>query len=253
MILLVTGFLATLSDPTDFMVYEKSQVADSAPYRAFCSICDCNVSLTSKHCGQCNRCVDDFDHHCKWLNNCVGRKNYKLFAILIVDLELVSALVTACTALLLSNAFTDDGFQDRLRETYSEDDFPVVVAALSLLLFANVSVLVANGQLILLHIWLRHKGMTTYDYIMLRRAQKKRRKRGQVNPHDENGSEQSVSVARQEPGTECNKPVDDVGENQGKLDCSALLRTGPYVSRTVTSLPQAVHMEGTAVNTIESR
>ena len=34
-------------------------------------------SKSAKHCRICDKCVNGFDHHCKWLNTCVGKRNYK--------------------------------------------------------------------------------------------------------------------------------------------------------------------------------
>jgi len=37
----------------------------------------------TKHCSTCDACVDNFDHHCTWLNNCVAKRNHRLFVIML--------------------------------------------------------------------------------------------------------------------------------------------------------------------------
>jgi hypothetical protein len=43
----------------------------------------CLVHKGSYHCRECSRCVAGFDHHCKWLNTCIGAANYRPFVCLV--------------------------------------------------------------------------------------------------------------------------------------------------------------------------
>ena len=87
----VLAIKATAADPSDPTILQhriaqaKGARFDSSSYEFFCDVCDTFVEDTSKHCGACTRCVNKFDHHCKYLNNCVGAKNYKLFFKLILS------------------------------------------------------------------------------------------------------------------------------------------------------------------------
>mmetsp|Transcript_44742 Transcript_44742/g.112786 ORF Transcript_44742/g.112786 Transcript_44742/m.112786 type:complete len:721 (-) Transcript_44742:142-2304(-) len=49
-----------------------------------CPSCIVGKPLRSKHCGACNRCVARFDHHCVWLDNCIGIRNQVPFIFLLV-------------------------------------------------------------------------------------------------------------------------------------------------------------------------
>ena len=44
-----------------------------------CPTCMVIRSARSRHCSICNKCVERFDHHCPWINNCVGAGNHNAF------------------------------------------------------------------------------------------------------------------------------------------------------------------------------
>jgi hypothetical protein len=47
----------------------------------FCKKCDLYRPPRSMHCKQCNKCVMRMDHHCPWIQNCVGSANTKFFIL----------------------------------------------------------------------------------------------------------------------------------------------------------------------------
>jgi palmitoyltransferase len=46
-----------------------------------CPECETLRTIRSRHCNVCHRCVERFDHHCPWINNCVGVRNHNWFLL----------------------------------------------------------------------------------------------------------------------------------------------------------------------------
>ncbi|CAD6186457.1 unnamed protein product [Caenorhabditis auriculariae] len=51
-----------------------------------CLKCQSFKGKRTSHCGVCNRCIVGLDHHCPWVNNCVGAHNHAHFFMFLVYL-----------------------------------------------------------------------------------------------------------------------------------------------------------------------
>ena len=63
-----------------------------------CADCLTIRTSRSRHCYVCNKCVERYDHHCPWINNCVGLNNHNSFYIFV-------GFMAALLAISLSQSF----------------------------------------------------------------------------------------------------------------------------------------------------
>ena len=49
-----------------------------------CKYCGFRVKPKTYHCGECNVCVEGYDHHCPWTSKCIGRGNIVRFYVFLI-------------------------------------------------------------------------------------------------------------------------------------------------------------------------
>lgn len=143
-----------------------------------CHLCKITTSSArTKHCSACNKCVAQFDHHCKWLNHCVGGRNYAPFLMCVSTAVVAAALVALLAVAELIIYHTDPGWLTRTTQANetlstpsslpsSDTAFLAIVAVLGILATITAGLLL---HLCFFHIYISFLGLTTYEYIRQQR------------------------------------------------------------------------------------
>ena len=83
---------------------EYAGLVDQREFKAVCMVCRCRKDPRSHHWKECGRCVRKLDHHCPWIDNCVGWSNQRTFFWFIVILLALIADFYYATWVYLAHA-----------------------------------------------------------------------------------------------------------------------------------------------------
>ncbi|XP_039975334.1 palmitoyltransferase ZDHHC9 isoform X2 [Xiphias gladius] len=83
----------------------------------YCYTCKIFRPPRASHCSICDNCVDRFDHHCPWVGNCVGKRNYRYFYLFTLSLSLLTIYIFTFDIVHVVMRSVDKGFLNTLKET----------------------------------------------------------------------------------------------------------------------------------------
>ncbi|CAD8055327.1 unnamed protein product [Paramecium sonneborni] len=117
----------------------------------FCDSCKIYKTQTTVHCRKCDNCVQGFDHHCVWLGQCIGQRNYRYFYIFILILTIMLTLFFVVQILHMINL-------DNL-----------IILEFIIYALQTLGFLIFSSYLLVLHTYFIFTNKTTYEYLTINR------------------------------------------------------------------------------------
>ncbi|CDH53904.1 palmitoyltransferase erf2 [Lichtheimia corymbifera JMRC:FSU:9682] len=152
---------AATTDPQG-LHYREVQIKGRSWSLKYCDTCQIFRPPRASHCRQCDNCVECEDHHCIWLNNCIGKRNYRSFFAFITTCTLLCLYLVGCciahVLLSVPSSVHDRSFHDMF--IHAPVSFCLAIVCFVLLWMV--------GSLTLFHCWLIARGVTTHEQLRAR-------------------------------------------------------------------------------------
>ncbi|XP_040291893.1 palmitoyltransferase ZDHHC16 isoform X1 [Bufo bufo] len=177
------------------------QVQKNIPSVAVCRKCIAPKPARTHHCSICKRCILKMDHHCPWLNNCVGHYNHRYFFSFCLFMTLGCIYCSISSRVMFQEAYATiqkmkhheaQRLQLAGNETYSQTPPPafsfwerVFHKCIIYLWVLCSSVAVALGALTLWHAMLITRGETSIERHINKKERKRLQGKGKIfqNPY----------------------------------------------------------------------
>ncbi|KAG0466631.1 hypothetical protein HPP92_018211 [Vanilla planifolia] len=121
----------------------------------YCDTCFLYRPPRTSHCSICNNCVQKFDHHCPWVGQCIGIRNYRFFFLFISTSSFLCIFVFS---LSLMNILQE-------RKNYHHSILKLILGEIIstlLIVYTFLSIWFVGG-LTIFHLYLISTNQTTYE------------------------------------------------------------------------------------------